>query len=80
MTLPTILAATRFRVQTKGGPAPTQCPRPGSGESDSFWHLLECYGIQTSVECGPYVVPFLVHPVQKIPVATAPFPRGDLAK
>ena len=77
VTLLTILAATRFRILTKEGLVPTQCPRPGCGKRDSFWHLLECYGLQTSVEDGPHVVPFLLYLAQRIPAITAPVPWGD---
>ena len=65
----TILAATRFRVITKGGLVPTACPHPGCGAKDSFWHLLHCYELETSVECGPYVAPFLIYLARKIPAA-----------
>ena len=77
VTLLTILAATRFKILTKAGLVPTQCPRPGCGKKDSFWHLMECYGLQTSAESGPHVVPFLVHLAKNIPVLIAPVPWGD---
>ena len=77
VTLLTILAATRFRTLTKEGLVPTQCPRPGCGKKDSFWHLLECYGLQTSVENGPHVVPFLLYLAQKVPAVITPVPWGD---
>ena len=77
VTLLTILSATRFRILTKEGLVPTQCPRSGCGKKDSFWHLLECYGLQTSVENGPHVVPFLLYLAQKIPAVVTPIPWGD---
>ena len=77
VTLLTILSATRFRILTKEGLVSTQCPRPGCGKKDSFWHLPECYGLQTSVEGGPYVEPFLLYLAQKIPAATTLVPWGD---
>ena len=77
VTLLTILSATRFRILTKEGLVPTQCPRPGCGKRGSFRHLLECYGLQTSVEDGPHVVPFLLYLAQKIPAAATPIPWGD---
>ena len=77
VTLLAILSATRFRTLTKEGLVPTQCPRTGCGRKDSFWHLLECYGLQTSVENGPHVVPFLLYLAQKIPAVTTPIPWGD---
>ena len=40
VTLLSVLAATRFRIITKGGLVPTVCPRPGCGAKDSFWHLI----------------------------------------
>ena len=39
--------------------------------------MLERYGLQTSVEDGPHVVPFLLHLAQRIPVAVTPIPWGD---
>ena len=39
--------------------------------------MLERYGLQTSVEDGPHVVPFLLYLAQRIPAAVTPIPWGD---
>ena len=74
VTLLSILAATRFRIITKEGLVPTMCPRPGCGRKDSFWHMMERYRLVSSVECGPYVVPFLLYLARNIPAVLAPCP------
>ena len=77
-TLLSILAATRFRMLTKGGLVPTTCRKSGCGKRDSFWHLLTCCQLMTSVECGPYAVPFLVYLAQKAHATGPPCPRTPL--
>ena len=61
-----VLSATRFRTVAKSGLVPTICPRPRCGKKDSFWHLLSCHDLMNSVECGPFVVPFLVYMARKV--------------
>ena len=74
VTLLSILAATRFRIITKEGLVPTMCPRPRCGKKDSFWHMIECYRLVSSVECGPYVVPLLLYLARNIPAVLVPCP------
>ena len=74
VTLFTILSIARFRILTKSGLIPTMCPQPNCGKKDSFWHLLSCYGLISSVECGPHVAPFLVYIAQKAHTTCPPIP------
>ena len=72
-----ILSATRFRILTKGGLLPTICPRPGCFRRDSFWHLLQCYQLTNSVECGVFAVPFLTYLARKTVTTRPPRPWLD---
>ena len=78
VTLLSILAATRFRIPTKEGLVATVCPRPQCGKKDSFWHLIACYKLIESVECGAFAAPFLVYMARKTHTAcpTSPWLEG----
>ena len=75
-----ILSGTRFRMVTPSGMQPTTCPRLGCQLRDSFWHLLTCYSLMDSVECGPFAVPFLVYIARKTATSVPKQPWIRVAK
>ena len=71
-----VIGATRFKTVTKIGLADTQCPLKHCGERDSFDHMLQCYDLSSSVECGTNAVPFLVKMARKTQILDDHAPRG----
>ena len=74
VTLFTILSATRFRTFVDKQMHPTVCPRPGCTQRDSFWHLVDCNKLRTSVDRGADSALFLVHLARTMHIDSAPRP------
>ena len=70
----TILSATRFRTFVNKEMHPTVCPRPGCMQRDSFWHLVDCNKLRTSIERGADSALFLVHLARTMHLDSAPRP------
>ena len=55
-----MLTASRFKTHVQQGVVPIECPTKTRFARDSFWHMLECYHLESQVRRGVAAAPFLV--------------------
>ena len=74
-----ILGATRYRFYTGGRLVHVKCPQKYCYRTDTFLHMIMCYGLGAAVCKGAQAVPFLVRMARdtKIPIGTRRVPFSE---